>query len=207
MNLNEEVKHTVAENEEPEQDDPQVAGDDLGFTGASIGEDDIATLLEREQMRVDELTDQLQRERADLINYRRRKEQEQDGIRTRAIEDTLRKLLPVLDDFHRAVKSLPSESAGDSWAEGFRLIENNLLRALESEGVKPMESVGHPFDPARHEAVMFDENTDGEYMVVEEFQRGYLIDDRVLRPAMVKVGSIDTEQPDNSFGSNGNRQR
>ena len=154
---------------------------------------DLETLLERERDRVNDLTEQVQRERAELINFRRRKEQEQEALRLRAIESALSKILPVADDFHRAVKSLPPEARENSWAEGFKLIESNLRRALEAQGVTVMESVGKPFDPTRHEAVMFDESTTGEHMVVEEFQRGYLINDRVLRPAMVKVGSIATD--------------
>ena len=154
---------------------------------------DLETLLERERERVNDLTEQVQRERAELINYRRRKEQEQEALRVRAIESALSKILPVADDFHRAVKTLPPDAEKNSWAEGFKLIESNLRRALEAQGVTVMESVGKPFDPTRHEAVMFDESTTGEHMVVEEFQRGYLINDRVLRPAMVKVGSIGTD--------------
>jgi molecular chaperone GrpE len=159
-------------------------------------DDDLEMLLLNERARVDELTDQLQRERAELINYRRRKEHEQEANRIRAIETALGKILPVADDFHRAIKTLPAEVEGNGWAEGFKLIEANLRRALEAQGVTPMESVGRPFDPTRHEAVMFDENTAGEHMVVEEFQRGYLINDKVLRAAMVKVGSIATDGSD-----------
>jgi molecular chaperone GrpE len=158
-------------------------------------EEDLEILLINERAKVDDLTDQLQRERAELINYRRRKEQEQESNRIRAIESALVRILPVADDFHRAIKTLPAEVEGNGWAEGFKLIETNLRRALEAQGVTPMESVGKPFDPTRHEAVMFDEDTTGEHMVVEEFQRGYMINDRVLRPAMVKVGSIATDGP------------
>lgn len=156
---------------------------------------DLEALLLRERAKVDDLTDQLQRERAELINYRRRKEQEQESARVRAIESALAKILPVADDFYRAIKSLPPDVEGNTWVEGFKLIEANLRRALEAQGITVMESVGKPFDPTRHEAVLFDEDTVGEHMVVEEFQRGYLINDRVLRPAMVKVGSIATDAP------------
>ena len=189
MKANEEAKHSLDENETP---DLETTGDDLDYGAPDIEEGVLVTLLERERERTEVLTDQLLRSQAELQNYRRRKEQEQDQIRLRAIENTLRKLLPVSDDFHRALKTLPADVDGNSWVQGFRMIETNLWKAFESEGVTAMGSVGKPFDPARHEAVVFDENTTGEHMVVEEFQRGYLIQDRVLRPAMVKVGSIES---------------
>lgn len=157
---------------------------------------DVEQRLEAALAEVQDLTDQLQRSRAELINYRRRKEQEQEQLRVKAIESSLLKILPVADDFHRAIVSLPDDTETNSWAEGFRLIEANLRKALEVQGVTVMESVGKPFDPTRHDAVMFDGDTDGEHMVVEEFQRGYLIEDRVLRPAMVRVGSIQSDEPD-----------
>lgn len=179
------------ENIRPEDETGE--GDNLSYLNGDGEEFDLETLLEREQERVAELTDQLQRERAELINYRRRKEQEQEALKHRAIESALSKMLPVADDFHRAIMTLSPETDGNTWVDGFKLIEANFQRALESQGVTVMESVGKPFDPTRHEAVMFDEDTVGEHMVVEEFQRGYLIHDRVLRPAMVKVGSIATD--------------
>jgi molecular chaperone GrpE len=184
--------------EELVQDEQEQPFDNFHFLNSEQEEegDNLESMLAGERARIDELIDQLQRERAELINYRRRKEQEQEVLRVRAIESALSKILPVADDLHRAVKTLPVEAEGNSWAEGFKLIEANLRRALEAQGVTVMESVGKPFDPNKHEAVMFDENTSGEHMVVEEFQRGYLIHDKVLRPAMVKVGSISTDNDD-----------
>jgi molecular chaperone GrpE len=175
--------------------------EDLSFL-TDEADEDLEMLLRNERAKVDDLTDRLQRERAELINYRRRKERDQESARIRAIESALEKILPIADDFHRAIKTLPAEVEGNGWAEGFKLIEANLRRALESQGVTPMESVGKPFDPTRHDAVMFDENTTGEHMVVEEFQRGYLINDKVLRPAMVKVGSIATDGSDEAQQDN-----
>ena len=190
VKFNEQAKNTHEDDETLVHD-----GDDgdLDVNVADVDESFLVKSLEREREKTDELTDLLQRKEADMVNYRRRMEQEQGRVRVRAVENTLRKLLPVADDFHRALKTLPADVEDNSWVQGFRLIETNLWKALESEGVTIMESVGQPFDPARHEAVVFDENTTGEHMVVEEFQRGYLIQERVLRPAMVKVGSIATD--------------
>jgi len=187
VKANEEAKNTL--------DDVEIENPETGVE-TEIEEGVLVTLLERERERSEKLADDLLRSQAELQNYRRRMEQKQDDVRARAVETTLRKLLPVADDFHRALKTLPTEVDGNSWAQGFRLIESNLWKTFESEGVTAMNSVGKLFDPARHEAVVFDETTTGDHMVVEEFQRGYLIQDRVLRPAMVKVGSIASDGVD-----------
>lgn len=151
-------------------------------------------LAELEQFKADaaEMLDRLQRSQAEFANYRRRIEQERELMRVRATEDLIRKLLPVADDFDRALRSVPDEIAGNPWIEGMRLVERKLWRVLEGEGISVMESVGEPFDPALHEAVMVDEGDGTADTVIEEFQRGYLVNDTVLRPAMVKVGSADS---------------
>lgn len=192
MNKNIESEEQRTQGEDARAEDQEDTPDNI-YQLNGDEELGLETLLEREREKVNDLTDQVQRERAELINYRRRKEQDQERERARAVESVLLKILPVADDFQRAIKTLPPDTENNSWAEGFKLIESNLWRSLESFGVTAMESVGKPFDPTRHEAVMFDESTTGEHMVVEEFQRGYLINDRVLRPAMVKVGSITTD--------------
>jgi molecular chaperone GrpE len=196
-------QHEEKREQDERADSPGESGpeDNLSFL-ADETDEDLEMLLLNERARVDDLTDQLQRERAELINYRRRKERDQESARIRAIESALEKILPIADDFHRAIKTLPAEVEGNGWAEGFKLIEANLRRALESQGVTPMESVGKLFDPTRHDAVMFDDSTTGEHMVVEEFQRGYLINDKVLRAAKVKVGSIVTDGSDETQQEN-----
>ena len=151
-------------------------------------------LAELEQLKADaaDMLDRLQRSHAEFANFRRRIEQERDLQRSRATEDLVRKLLPVADDFDRALRSVPDEIEGNPWSEVIRLVERKLWRALEGEGISLMESLGQPFDPSRHEAVMVDEGDGVANTVVEEFQRGYLVNDTVLRPAMVKVGSSET---------------
>jgi len=148
-------------------------------------------LGELEQFKADaaELLDRLQRSQAEFANYRRRIEGERELTRIRATEDLVRKLLPVADDFDRALRSVPEDIADNPWIEGIRLVERKLWKVLEGEGISLMESVGQPFDPSLHEAVMVDEGDGEADTVVEEFQRGYLVHETVLRPAMVKVGS------------------
>jgi molecular chaperone GrpE len=151
-------------------------------------------LAELDQFKADaaDILDRLQRSHAEFANYRRRIEQERELQRSRATEELVRKLLPVADDFDRALRSVPDEIESNPWIEGMRLVERKLWRALEGEGISLMESLGQPFDPSRHEAVMVDEGDGVADTVVEEFQRGYLVNDSVLRPAMVKVGSAET---------------
>lgn len=161
--------------------------------GADEQDDDVQLTVEEE---MDQLRDEAarnldnyQRAVAELANYRRRKEQETERLVDQSREVLLRKVLPVIDDFERALKTLEPGQDSAEWIEGIRLIERKLWAVLEGEGVQPMESVGQAFDPSLHEAVQVDDSADGRDTVIEEYQRGYYIDDRVLRPALVKVGS------------------
>ncbi len=138
--------------------------------------------------------DALQRERASFINYRRRIEQERAEERQYASAELVKKLLPVVDDFDRALAAIPEDvRKNNPWVEGVELIARKLHRILEQEGVQPIEALGQPFDPSLHEAVAFEDHTiEGENRertdtVSEVFRKGYKMHNRVLRPAMVKV--------------------
>jgi len=99
------------------------------------------------------------------------------------------RLLPVLDDFDRARISLPPNLSGLTWIQGLFLIERKLKAILEQEGLAAMEVEGKDFDPLEHEAVLYEETDEGQVgKVIGELQRGYKMHDRVLRPALVKVG-------------------
>lgn len=139
-----------------------------------------------------EYLDALQRERASFINYRRRTEQERAETVQYATSSLIKKLLPVLDDFDRALASIPDEERKNNrWVEGVELIARKLHGIMEQEGVEPIEALGQPFDPNLHEAVAFEDNAGGndkhEDTVAEVFSKGYKLRDRVIRPAMVKV--------------------
>jgi molecular chaperone GrpE len=138
-----------------------------------------------------EYLEALQRERASFINYRRRAEQEKTETAQYATASLVKKLLPVLDDFDRAIAAIPeAERKGNKWVEGVELIARKLHSILEQEGVKPIEALGQPFDPNLHEAVAFeDESEGGDHVdtVSQVFSKGYTMGDRVIRPAMVKV--------------------
>jgi len=135
----------------------------------------------------DEYLGQLQRSLADFANYRRRVEQERTQIRQAANRDLLLHLLPVVDDFQRALAAVPAEQRETGWVAGTAMIEKKLQSLLERAGVSPLEALGQPFDPALHEAVASDPGSSGE-LVVEVFRTGYKLGDQVLRAAMVKTG-------------------
>ena len=137
------------------------------------------------------LYDQLLRRQAEFENYRRRVDRERGETYTRARAEVLLELLPVIDNFERALASLEN-SGGDaeSLRHGVELIHKQFKDALTKFGLEPVESVGQTFDPHVHEAVTI-EPTDKhkENTIIEEFQRGYKLGEKLLRPAKVKVAS------------------
>ena len=104
-------------------------------------------------------------------------------------------LLPVLDDFERAVDSLTPKLAKLDWVHGIRLVESKLRKTLEAQGVSPIKAVGEAFDPNLHEAVMHVKGEDGK--VVQELQKGYRLHDKIIRPSKVAVGNgeLEIEKP------------
>jgi molecular chaperone GrpE len=142
--------------------------------------------LEKES---EDFRDKWLRAAADYKNFKRRTDQERADLIRGAGAGLLLKLLPVVDDFERAVASAPEGIGSSAWFEGFKLIAQKLGAILESEGVTPIAALGEEFDPNQHEAVIYEEAGDGsDGKVVAELQKGYKLRDRVLRPTMVKVG-------------------
>jgi molecular chaperone GrpE len=154
--------------------------------------------LERElaetRARAEEHLYNWQRSAADFSNYKRRTDEERAVASQFSQALLIGKLLGVLDDFDRALESVPAD-ARDPWIEGVQLVERKLRGVLESEGVTPIEAVGRPFDPNLHEAVVHEETADHpDNHVIGEVQRGYLLHDRVLRPSLVRVANNPKEQ-------------
>lgn len=134
-----------------------------------------------------------QRSAADFANYKRRTEEERAVVGQFSNALLIGKLLSVLDDFDRALESVPSD-AHDAWIEGVKLVERKLRGVLESEGVTPIDAVGQPFDPNIHEAVVHEDTADHpDNEVIDELQRGYRLHDRVLRPSLVRVANNPKE--------------
>jgi molecular chaperone GrpE len=115
-------------------------------------------------------------------------EQEQKEWQQYAGLQVIKKLLPIVDDFERALAAAP-DPAANPWVAGLTMIDRKLHKLLEAEGVTPIEALDQPFDPNIHEAVEYDPGSgDGEDVVVNELARGYRLGDRVIRPSMVRVG-------------------
>jgi len=132
--------------------------------------------------------DSLLRVLADFDNYRRRTRQEMEEIRRIALEEFLRSLLRVMDNFERALQAAEESQSFEKLMEGVQLTYRQLQSLLREAGVQPIEAVGKPFDPNFHEAVQRVESPDHpDEMVLEEVERGYMIQSRVLRPSRVKV--------------------
>ena len=140
--------------------------------------------LQREK---DALQDRLLRTAAEFDNYRKRMERERRELADYTAADVLKDLLPILDNFERALQA-PAAADTDAFRKGIELIHKQMLDVLKKRGIKPIETLGTDFDPNFHQAVIHEESaTHREGEVMEELQRGYLIGDRLLRPAMVKV--------------------
>lgn len=139
---------------------------------------------------ISELEDKLLREKAELVNYRKRKEEETSRMLMYSNEDLAKSLLPIVDNFERAI-NMDDENLEDEvskFLSGFKMIYCNLISTLEKYGVKAIDGANKPFDPTYHQAIMT-EHRDGvePEMVIEVLQKGYLLKDKVIRPAMVKV--------------------
>ncbi len=153
--------------------------------------------LEREltetRARAEEHLYNWQRSAADFANYKRRTDDERSMAGQFSTAMLIGKLLAVLDDFDRALESVPAD-AHDSWIEGVQLVERKLRNVLESEGVTPIDALGQPFDPNLHEAVAHEQTTEQpDNQVIGEVQRGYRLHDRVLRPSLVRVANNPKE--------------
>ncbi|WP_217586754.1 nucleotide exchange factor GrpE [Lentibacillus saliphilus] len=135
----------------------------------------------------DQLHERLLRVQAEYDNFKKRSQKEKEAARKYRSQDLVQEILPVLDNFERALQVDQTDDT-KSFIEGMTMIYNQLVNALKSEGVEEIQSVGQPFDPNLHHAIMQVEDEEhDENTVIEEMQKGYLLKDRVIRPAMVKV--------------------
>jgi len=175
-----------ASEESPKGQEPEEAKDSpkKGFFGKKKEKKD------PKDAQIEELTDRLKRNMAEFDNFRKRTEKEKSAMFEIGAKDIIERILPVIDNFERGLNSMPEDAKGTSFAEGMEMIYKQLLKNLEEAGVKPIEAVGQQFDPNFHNAVMHVEDEEqGENVVVQELQKGYLYRDSVVRHSMVQVAN------------------
>ena len=143
---------------------------------------------DKKDEKIEELTDQVKRQMAEFDNYRKRTEKEKASMYIIGAKDIVEKILPIVDNFERGLAT--AEGSEDPFVQGMEKIYKQLLTTLDEMGVKPIEAVGTEFNPDVHNAVMHVEDEEaGENIVVEEFQKGYMYKDFVVRHSMVKVAN------------------
>ncbi|MBE0689390.1 MAG: nucleotide exchange factor GrpE [Anaerolineae bacterium] len=164
-------------------------GTQTAEAGAPAG--DAAALQEQlteAQQKAGEYLDGWQRARAEFANYKKRIERELSENHQMSVGTAFKSLLPIIDDFDRALTSVPDDIKDSPWVNGISMVQRKLDKVLEENGVIAFDPVGEMFDPNRHEAIGTDPETDAPSgQVTVTMQRGYLIGDRVLRPALVRV--------------------
>jgi molecular chaperone GrpE len=144
--------------------------------------------LENSLKKAQDYFDGWQRERADFSNYKKRHERDQEQRNNSFTGNFIKKYLVILDDLERALKSRPTQGEGAAWSEGVDLIYRKLQNYLDMEGVKPIPTDQKTFDPTLHEAISHEISPNHESgQIIEVVQQGYLLGDRVLRPALVRV--------------------
>ena len=145
---------------------------------------------DKKDEKIEELTDRLTRQMAEFDNFRKRTEKEKSQMYEIGAKDIIEKILPIVDNFERGLSSMPEEEKATPFAEGMEKIYKQLMTTLEGIGVKPIEAVGQEFNPDFHNAVMHVEDEElGENIIAEEFQKGYMYRDSVVRHSMVKVAN------------------
>lgn len=191
MDQESEEAKTVAQGNAPES--AVVDTTDLGLAISRLQAD-----LKDKTAEIESLNDRLLRLHAEFENYKKRVARERGEFVRFAHEGLIRELLPVLDSLERAVATTRSGRDVQGVAEGVDIILRLFQTTLEKAGVKPIEALGHEFDPNVHQAVAQVESADGrDNIAVEEVRKGYLLEGRLLRPAMVKVSK--TKVPDSGF--------
>ena len=212
----EEAKAKAAEAEQAEEtgeaEETAEAGEDAGTEEAETeapeedagesGPEDEASKAEKKKLfgkknkkdkkdeKIEELTDRLTRQMAEFDNFRKRTEKEKSQMYEIGAKDIIEKILPVVDNFERGLGSMSEEDKATPFAEGMEKIYKQLMTTLDGIGVKPIEAVGQEFNPDFHNAVMHEESEEvGENIITEEFQKGYMYRDSVVRHSMVKVAN------------------
>ncbi|MFP4697882.1 MAG: nucleotide exchange factor GrpE [Eubacteriales bacterium] len=178
------------------EQETQVDNNEIEETIDSSIDDDQPEILEEDNndeesskdCQLEEYVDRLKRTMAEFDNYRKRTEKEKIQMYEVGAKEVLEKILPIIDNFERALTGLSEEEKSNNFAKGIEMIYKQLISTLEEMEVKPIETVGQPFNPNYHNAVQHSEDDDyDDNTIVEEYQKGYMYKNTVLRHSMVKV--------------------
>lgn len=197
--LEEQEEETTAE-EEKEAGEENDGSDEEG-TSEEIekSEEGKKSLFKKKEKKdkkdeqIEELNDRLKRQMAEFDNFRKRTEKEKSQMYDMGAKTIVEKILPVIDNFERGLAAVPEEEKSNAFVDGMEKVYKQMLTTLSEAGVEPIKAIGEEFNPDFHNAVMHVENEEaGENIVVEEFQKGYVYRDTVVRHSMDKGGKLDS---------------
>lgn len=187
---NEKDKDPVVETEASFEEEAAKAAAMEAEAREAFSDENLEEKQDKKDIAIADLTDRLKRSMAEFDNFRKRSEKEKATMFDMGARSIAEKILPVVDNFERAMVAAPKEGDGKAFADGITMIYNQLKKTLEDLGVKPIDCVGQAFDPNFHNAVMHVEDESlGENVVAEELLKGYMYKDSVLRHSMVKVAN------------------
>ena len=182
--VEEAAEETVEAEETAEAEENEETTEKKGFFGKKKDKKD------KKDLKIEELEDKVKRQLAEFENFRNRTEKEKSRMYEFGARDVIEKMLPVVDNFERGLAAIPEAEKGGPVASGMEMIYKQMMTTLECLGVTPIDALNKPFDPNFHNAVMHVEDEEiEESTVVEEFQRGYIYKDHVIRYSMVKVAN------------------
>lgn len=187
--MEEAVEGTVEDTEETVVEEEVTEGEDgTEKSSKSFFKKDKKEKKDKKDAQIEELKDKLMRQMAEFENFRKRSEKEKSQMFEIGAKSIIEKILPVIDNFERGLGAISEEEKDGAFAQGIEKIYKQMVTSLEEAGVTPIEAVGKEFDPNLHNAVMHaeDENL-GENIVSDEFQKGYMYKETVVRHSMVKV--------------------
>ncbi|MFC1697323.1 nucleotide exchange factor GrpE [Nanoarchaeota archaeon] len=155
--------------------------------------------LNKKNQQILELTETLQRLKAEFENYQKRIEKERSNLIMNACSDTIIKILPILDNFELALSHVDEDN---DFTKGMKLIYSQLIDTLEKEGLKTIKTINEKFDPYKHEALLTEES-DEDNIILEELQKGYMLNDIIIRPAKVKVSKKEGKNENQEINNKG----
>lgn len=172
------------------QEDTKEASEEVSQTEEKKGIFKKKEKKDKKDEQIEELNDKLKRQMAEFDNFRKRTEKEKSQMYDMGAKSIIEKILPVIDNFERGLAGVPEEEKSNAFVDGMDKVYKQMLTTLAEAGVTPIEAVGKEFDPNFHNAVMHVEDEEaGENIIVEEFQKGYVYRDAVVRHSMVKVAN------------------